>query len=98
MSKQPVPGLLNAQIREEAVEWFVTFCEEVIDLRARQEFNAWLRRSPEHVRAYLRISAFWEDAEDLKKNNRHGIDQIVARALAESNVVALGESMETPPT
>jgi transmembrane sensor len=98
MSKQPVPGLLNAQIREEAVEWFVTFCEEVVDLRARQEFNAWLRRSPEHVRAYLRISAFWEDAEDLKKNNRHGIDQIVARALAESNVVALGESMETPPT
>jgi transmembrane sensor len=91
MKPQRSPGSLNPLVREEAVEWFVAFCEEEIGPRACQEFNDWLRKSPEHVRAYLRIAAFWEDAEDLKRLNRHGIEAIVQRALAETNVVSLGE-------
>jgi transmembrane sensor len=79
--------LLHPRIREEAVRWFVAFCEESVDSDGRRDFNAWLRSSPEHVRAYLRISALWEDAGDLKKHARQGIDQIVQGALAEFNVV-----------
>lgn len=87
-------GLLNPQVRDEAAQWFVAFCEEEVDPRACQQFYDWLRRSPEHVRAYLRISAFWEDAGDLGKHARHRADEIVERALAESNVVALDETLK----
>jgi transmembrane sensor len=91
-------GLLHPQIREEAVEWFLAFCEEDVDPAACKQFNAWLRRSPEHVRGYLRISAFWEDAEDLKRHTQYGIDELVQRALAESNVVALdSKAVPEPP-
>jgi transmembrane sensor len=97
MSPTNGSGSVYPQIREEAAQWFVAFCEEEVDPRACQQFIDWLRRSPQHVRAYLRISAFWEDAEDLKKHARHGIDEIVQRALAEGNVVALGEGGGGPP-
>jgi len=91
-------GMLHSQIREEAVEWFLAFCEENVDPAACKQFNAWLRRSPEHVRGYLRISAFWEEAEDLERHTRYGIDELVQRALAESNVVALdSKSVPEPP-
>jgi transmembrane sensor len=95
MSVRRHRGGLHSQIREEAIEWFVAFCEEEVDPRARQEFNAWLRHSPEHVRAYLRVSAFWEDAADLRQHTQHGIEELVQRALAESNVVAL--ELPRPP-
>ena len=87
-------GLLNPQVRDEAAQWFIAFCEEEVDSGTCQQFYDWLRRSPEHVRAYLRISAFWEDAGDLSKHTRHGADEIVKRALAESNVVALDETLK----
>ncbi|MEJ0038996.1 MAG: FecR domain-containing protein [Gammaproteobacteria bacterium] len=87
---------LNPQIREEATAWFVAFCEEEVDVRAREEFNAWLRTSPEHVRAYLRISAFWEDAELFGKCKQRGVEEIVRRALSETNVVPLGDVMMLP--
>jgi len=87
-------GLLNPGIREEAAEWFIAFGEEEVDARGCQQFNDWLRRSPEHVRAYLRISAFWEDAGDLSKHAHHRADEIVQRAIAESNVVPISEELK----
>jgi len=91
VTRAKISRRMNVQVRQEAAEWFVAFCEEDVGPRACAQFNDWLRTSPEHVRAYLRISAFWEDAEDLKKHARHGIDEIVRRAIAESNVVPIGE-------
>lgn len=83
---------LNAQIREQASEWLVCFSEGEVDAAAREEFTRWLRSSPEHVLAYLRVSAFWHDAELIDKATRGDIDGLVARALSESNVVSLRES------
>lgn len=80
---------LNAQILEEATAWFVDFNEEEVDQIGREEFNAWLRRSPEHVRAFLQISAFWEDADALGKRPGLDIDGLIARAKAEHNVYPL---------
>jgi len=85
------PAKLAPSIRDEATEWFVLFCEGECGLQQRQAFNEWLRRSPEHVRAYLRICAFWEDAEDLMRVASEGIDEIVAAAAREANVVPLVE-------
>jgi len=82
---------LNAQIREQASEWLVCFSEGEVDADAREAFTRWLRTSPEHVLAYLRVSAFWHDAELIDKATRGDIDGLVARALSESNVVSLKE-------
>jgi transmembrane sensor len=83
---------LNAQIREEASEWLVSFSEGEVDANARAAFVRWLRTSPEHIWAYLRVSAFWHDAEMIDKATRGDIDGLVARALSESNVVSLRDA------
>jgi transmembrane sensor len=80
---------LNAQIREQASEWLVGFSEGEVDAGAREAFTRWLRTSPEHVLAYLRVSAFWHDAELIDKATRGDIDGLVERALQENNVVSL---------
>ena len=77
---------LSAQIVEEASSWFIGFNDGEVDAAGREDFNAWLRRSPEHVRAYLQMSAFWEDAGALKKRPGLDIDGLIARARAEDNV------------
>jgi transmembrane sensor len=82
---------LNAQIREQASEWLVCFSEGEVDADARAAFTRWLRTSPEHVWAYLRISAFWHDAELIDKATHGDIDALVERALSENNVVPLRE-------
>ena len=80
---------LNTQIREEASEWLVCFSEGEVNVGAREAFTRWLRTSPEHVWAYLRVSAFWHDAELIDKATRADIDSLVERAVSETNVVPL---------
>jgi transmembrane sensor len=91
---------LNAQVREQASEWLVCFSEGEVDAQAREAFTRWLRTSPEHVWAYLRISAFWHDAELISKATGGDIDALVERALSENNVVPLreGDRVSAPPT
>lgn len=79
---------LNAQILDEASEWFVDFEAGDVDAGGREAFSSWLRTSPEHVRAYLQISAFWQDATLLNKAGRLDAE-LLARALEEVNVVPL---------
>lgn len=47
---------LNLQVLEEAAAWFIEFRGEKLVGHARDEFLEWLRRSPEHIRAYLEVS------------------------------------------
>lgn len=78
---------LNPQIREAAVDWLLAFCESEVDAAGRQAFNAWLRTSPEHVRAYLRVSAVWAEAGRIDQARKRSVDGLVQQALAASNVV-----------
>jgi transmembrane sensor len=80
----------NAQILEEASTWFVELSEGEVSASAREEFTTWLRASPEHVRAFLQISAVWEDAPLLGKRGSLDIEALLAAARSESNVVSLG--------
>ena len=48
---------LNHQINEEAARWFIGFRSGDIDEAGRRAFDAWMRASPEHLRAFLEISA-----------------------------------------
>lgn len=83
---------LNPQIREAAVEWLLAFCESEVDAAGRQAFNAWLRTSSEHVRAYLRVSAVWAEIGRIDQAQKRSVDALVQRALAESNVVQFATS------
>jgi transmembrane sensor len=95
MSKPRPPALLDARIRAEATEWLIRFSEGDVDAGAREDFNNWLRTSSEHVRAYLRISAFWQDADRVEdKQIAPDIEALVQLAQQDDNVVSLG--LETP--
>jgi len=91
-----VPAL-HPEILEEASGWLMEFNEGELDACARAEFNQWLRRSPEHVRAYLEIAASWEESARLGSRRTLGSDELVARALADHNVVALASQVPAPP-
>src|ERR1700678_2556678 len=57
----------NRQIVDEACEWFVEFRVGDVDAAARERFDEWLRRSPEHIRAYIEIARTY-----VEMANPHG--------------------------
>lgn len=90
MNKPRQPQPLNPQIRNEATEWLLRFSEGEVDYAGREEFNYWLRTSPEHVRAYLRISAFWQEAGHIDgKTGPRDIDALISQAKQEGNIFPL---------
>ena len=88
---------MNSQIYEDASEWVVKHRETDLNANEKVRFDAWLRESPQHVRAYLEISAVWEDVASIDPNLNVGADELIARARAEGNVVSL-ESSAHPVT
>jgi transmembrane sensor len=88
--KAPRP---NQQILEEASTWFVTFRSAAGGPHAREDFHDWLKRSPEHIRAYLEIAAVYADIPAPEPGSSPA--DLIARAKSspDSNVVALS----TPP-
>jgi transmembrane sensor len=79
----------NQQIFEEASKWFVAFRGEDLDAIARQEFHAWLKRSPEHIRAYIEIAAVYADIP-APAGGRTPLELIAsARSSPDINVVPL---------
>lgn len=97
MNKPRSASPLNALIRAEASEWLVRFSEGEIDAEGREAFSAWLRTSPEHVRTYLRVSAFWQEAAKLDgRQAPRDIDALIARAKAGINVFPLTFGSQLP--
>lgn len=78
----------NEQTYEEACEWLVQFRAGEADMQVRRDFDLWLRRSPECVRAYLEISAIWSEASNLDSGGRWDLDSLLA-AAAEGDVIDL---------
>jgi len=89
MVRKQTAEKVNAQVREQATEWLVAFCEREVDAAGRQSFDRWLRASPEHVRAYLQISALWESTGLLVESTKVDMEALVQRALSEHNVLSL---------
>src|SRR5688500_11606204 len=92
MSSSDLNVRCNSQIYDEACEWLVHFRsgDADNDVAARRELDEWLRRSPEHVRAYLEVSALWEDVAFHDAERNTDAESHIARARSEINVVALG--------
>ena len=83
----------NSQILEEASTWFVELSEGHLTGKVREQFSDWLRASPEHVRAYLQISALWEDAP-LLGQGAEDFEALIARTRAAGNVVRVGKDRQ----
>src|SRR5882762_7823100 len=80
----------NQQILDEAAEWFVDFRDGGVNAATQIQFNRWLCRSPDHVKAYLEIAALWSDVPNLATKEEIDVQALIAYALAEDNVVPLG--------
>jgi transmembrane sensor len=84
MESSPQP--LNAQVCQEACEWFVEFRTGEPDQAARRAFHAWLQQSPQHMDAYLQVAAIWNESKAIG-NERWTADELIAQAVAHSDNV-----------
>ncbi|MDB6012140.1 MAG: anti-FecI sigma factor, FecR [Gammaproteobacteria bacterium] len=80
---------LNEQINDEAARWFVELRSGDIDARGRLAFDAWVRASPEHLRAFIEIAGLWRYAADLDLRGRFSIEALVADVADEGNVLSM---------
>jgi transmembrane sensor len=93
----PQKSKLNTQILEEAAEWFVEMDREDVDRVTRQRFDEWLRRSPEHVRAFLELLPIWEQGAQHRSSSHTDLESLIAEASsAQSNIVPLNARSALP--
>jgi transmembrane sensor len=84
---------LNSQIYEEASEWFIECRAGDLDDASRRDFDCWLRKSPEHLGAYLELAAIWNEGPALIAASELDRDSLINQAaLDRDNVVALSNS------
>ena len=77
------------QIYEEASAWVVDVRVGDMDAAARKRLDTWLRQSPIHIRAFLRLSCLWEEAEESDLDRGNSKEALIALARAGTNVFAL---------
>jgi transmembrane sensor len=88
---------LNTQIYDEASAWFVECRSGDLDESGRREFDTWLRKSPEHVSAYLEVAAIWSEGPDLDPSRKWDADSLIAAAQKDpENVVSLQPGAAVP--
>lgn len=80
---------LNEQISQEAAEWLVEIRTGEVDSAGRREFDAWLRASPEHIRAFIEMVAVWHEGGAIDPRRQLDVEEIIARAQGEQDVTAL---------
>src|SRR5690348_7796674 len=86
----------NQQVYEEASDWFVRFRTGVVDEPARREFDQCLRSSPEFMRAYLELTAIWNEGERLDADKRWDSEALIAQARAAADEVIPLSSARPP--
>jgi transmembrane sensor len=88
---------LNTQIYDEASAWFLECRAGDLDEAARHEFDKWLRKSPDHVSAYLEIAAIWTEGPSLDPTRKWNAESLIAAARKDpGNVVALEGNSPVP--
>ena len=82
-------GRTHPAIIAEASAWFIEFRAGDVDGDARARFIEWLRRSPEHIHAYLEISGVWADLPTADPEGKIDIAALIERARSAPDVIAL---------
>jgi transmembrane sensor len=86
------PSDENRQILEEASAWFVEFRLGEPDGATRRKFSSWLRRSPEHIRAYMEMSGAYARLPGPQWVRGADLDRLIARARTRSSIVSLNQT------
>jgi transmembrane sensor len=82
-------GKTHAAVCAEASEWFIEFRAGDVHGEARLRFMEWLRRSPEHIQAYLEVSSTWSELPQSDPDGRFDIASMIERARNEADVIPL---------
>jgi transmembrane sensor len=90
-------GKTHAAVVAEASEWFIDFRAGDVDDGARLRFIEWLRRSPEHIQAYLEVSGVWSELPSSDPEGRFDIESLIARARNEPDVIPLSQVIPRLP-
>jgi transmembrane sensor len=85
-------GKPHPAIVAEAAAWFIEFRAGDVIGEARQQFVDWLRRSPEHIQAYLEVSGVWAELPTTDPEGKIDIASLVSRARNDAHVIALPTS------
>ncbi len=96
----------NGQISAEAAEWLIEFRTGEVSAASRATFDAWIRSSPEHLRAYLEMATIWHDSGEIDRWQAIDVQALIERARTEVNLIPLEvgpagparESVDEPPS
>jgi transmembrane sensor len=89
-------GRTQPAIIAEASAWFVEFRAGDVNGDARARFIEWLRRSPEHIHAYLEIAGVWAELPASDPEGRIDIAALIERARGAPDVIALPAERPRP--
>jgi transmembrane sensor len=89
-------GRTHPAIIAEASAWFIEFRADDVDGDARVRFIEWLRRSPEHIHAYLEISGVWAELPAADPEGKIDIAALVEKARGAPDVIALPADRRRP--
>ncbi len=92
----PSSGKPHPAIVAEASAWFIEFRAGDVDGEARLRFIDWLRRSPEHIQAYLEVSGVWAELPESDPDGKIDIRSLIARARSEIDVTELSSTGPRP--
>src|SRR5882672_12621327 len=87
----------HAAVVTEASEWFIDFRAGDVNGEARLRFIEWLRRSPEHIQAYLEVSGVWSELPSSDPEGKIDIASLITRARNEADVISLSPGSPPPP-
>jgi transmembrane sensor len=87
----------NRQIVDEASEWFVEFRVGDVDGQARVRFDEWVRRSPEHIRAYIDIARTYVEMPNPHGTRPVDVDALIAYARTGENIVPFDHAGAASP-
>ena len=76
--------LVNAAIAEQARGWFVAHDEGPLGAQDTTAFLTWLRASPGHVRAFLRVSRIAQDLKTAAEDPDFALETLLEEARADS--------------
>jgi len=84
---------MNQQILDEASTWFIEFRSGPMSHAIQRQFMEWLRRSPDHIRAYLEISESYARLPAAEGIASEQIERLLerARSRATDSVIPLYE-------
>lgn len=83
-------GKFNAQIYEEACDWFGECRSGELDAAARRDLDRWMRQSPEHIAAYLEVAALYQEGGAAIPADEADVEALIAAAVRHhDNVVDL---------